>query len=163
MQDMLVRLYDLPESQSLYNQLEEEKIFIRRAMAPDKARVLDFVEAVSSSSAKSECDVGFSRQPIAVFIATYEDKIIGYSVYNATCLNFFGPTAVLSEYRGKGIGKALLIRALEAMYHEGYGYAIIGGVGPAEFYAKSVGAVLIEDSSPGMYKDFLPLLKPKSE
>ena len=28
----------------------------------------------------------------------------------------------------------------------GYAYAIIGGVGPAEFYARAVGAVMIADS-----------------
>ena len=34
---------------------------------------------------------------------------------------------------------------------------IIGGVGPAEFYAKIVGATIIEDSTPGMYRGLLPL------
>ena len=37
----------------------------------------------------------------------------------------------------------------------GYVYGIIGGVGPAEFYAKAVGATLIADSSPGIYADGL--------
>lgn len=38
---------------------------------------------------------------------------------------------------------------------QGYAYAIIGGVGPAEFYAKAVGAVLIEGSSPGIYQGIM--------
>jgi hypothetical protein len=37
----------------------------------------------------------------------------------------------------------------------GYGYAIIGGVGPTEFYEKVVRAVPIEGSSPGIYRDRL--------
>jgi len=37
----------------------------------------------------------------------------------------------------------------------GYGYAIIGGVGPADFYTKVAGAVEIEGSSPGIYRDRL--------
>ena len=37
------------------------------------------------------------------------------------------------------------------MRDDGYAYAIIGGVGPAEYYAKTVGATLIEGSSPGIY------------
>ena len=37
----------------------------------------------------------------------------------------------------------------------GYAYGIIGGVGPAEFYAKTVGATLIPDSTPGIYTDML--------
>jgi hypothetical protein len=32
-----------------------------------------------------------------------------------------------------------------------YAYAIIGGVGPEAYYAKTVGATLIEGSSPGIY------------
>jgi len=36
---------------------------------------------------------------------------------------------------------------------EGYAYAIIGGVGPAEFYSKIVGATLIDNSVPGIYRD----------
>lgn len=39
----------------------------------------------------------------------------------------------------------------------GYAYAIIGGVGPAAFYEKTVGAILIPDSAPGVYRDFLQL------
>jgi len=41
------------------------------------------------------------------------------------------------------------------MKHQGVGYAIIGGVGPAEFYTKAVGAVAIEDSAPGIYRGLL--------
>jgi len=37
------------------------------------------------------------------------------------------------------------------MRAQGYAYAIIGGVGPQDFYAKTVGAVLIDGSSPGVY------------
>lgn len=33
--------------------------------------------------------------------------------------------------------------------------AIIGGVGPAEFYAKAVNAALIPDSTPGIYRGLL--------
>ena len=37
------------------------------------------------------------------------------------------------------------------MREMGYAYAIIGGVGPAEFYAKVCGATVIEGSDPGVY------------
>ena len=55
-----------------------------------------------------------------------------------------------------GVGKALLVTALEQMRALGYGYAVIGGVGPREFYERSVGATVIEDSTPGIYADILP-------
>ena len=57
--------------------------------------------------------------------------------------------------RGRGIGKGLLLASLEAMRQEGYGYAVIGGVGPKDFYAKVAGAVEIPDSTPGIYRDLL--------
>jgi predicted N-acetyltransferase YhbS len=58
---------------------------------------------------------------------------------------------VRKSARGKGVGSALVLACLHAMRAQGYGYAIIGGVGPEEFYARTVGAVLIEGSTPGVY------------
>ena len=54
-----------------------------------------------------------------------------------------------------GSGGAGLFAALHAQKAQGYAYAIIGGVGPAEFYARAVGAVLIEGSQPGIYDGLL--------
>lgn len=45
--------------------------------------------------------------------------------------------------------------SLTAMRDAGYGYAIIGGVGPAEFYRRTVGAIEIPDSNPGIYAEML--------
>jgi hypothetical protein len=41
------------------------------------------------------------------------------------------------------------------MLQQGYGYAIIGGVSEADFYAKSAGAVRIAGSTPGIYHGLL--------
>ncbi len=62
---------------------------------------------------------------------------------------------VAEQARNRGIGKALLLSALDAMSHIGYAYAIIGGVDSAEFYIKTAGAVEIPGSSPGIYRDRL--------
>ena len=43
----------------------------------------------------------------------------------------------------------------------GYGYAIIGDVGPSAFYEKSVGATVIPDSEPGVYRGMLRPPRPK--
>ena len=86
-------------------------------------------------------------------------KILGYACYDATAPDFFGPTRVLDEGQGGGIGRALLLRSLAAMRAEGYAYAVIGGVGPQEVYKKCVGAMLIPDSVPGIYRDFLGGMK----
>jgi hypothetical protein len=38
---------------------------------------------------------------------------------------------------------------------KGYGYAIIGWVGPAAYYAKAMGAVGIPDSTPSVWKTWV--------
>jgi hypothetical protein len=49
----------------------------------------------------------------------------------------------------------LLFACLEDMRQQGYGYAIVGGVGPTAFYSKAVGAVLIEGSEPEVSRGLL--------
>lgn len=155
MGDMLVKLYDLPDSKDIYQKLRLENISISRAMSPDKYLILNWIETNSSISAKGEASVCFSKSPVSLFVATRDREILGYACYNATMLNFFGPTRVLEKYQGRGIGKALLLKSLESMRLEGYGYAIIGGVGPKDFYKKCVNAIEIPNSNPGVYKDFI--------
>jgi GNAT superfamily N-acetyltransferase len=102
-----------------------------------------------------ETSVGFAHQPVTIYIATIEGRIVGFAAYECTRRGFFGPTGVADDARGRGIGKALLLAGLHAMRELGYVYAIIGGVGPVDFYQKTVGAILIPDSEPGIYTDFL--------
>ncbi len=161
MQDMLVKLYDLPPLDR--SGIEAAGYQIRRAMAPDKTEVLERVRALSGRYAAGECDVSFSHTPISCFLATKGAQIVGYACYDATAPDFFGPTAVEESERGKGLGTALALTALHALRDEGYGYAIIGGVGPAAFYEKIVGASLIPGSDPGIYKDFLWYLRKQEQ
>ncbi len=155
MPDMLVKLYDLPKVETVCRELKKQNIIIRSARAYEKHAVVDWVNEFFGSTWASECDVAFSQQPVACYIATEAGKIIGFACYNSTCKGFFGPTGVLEQKRGLGIGKALLIASLQAMYTNGYAYGIIGAVGPSDFYAKTVGATLIAGSTPGIYQDLL--------
>lgn len=155
MPDMLVKLYDLPDKEPLIKALKEKGIIIRTAMPYEKHHVTEWVRNSFSRNWESECDVSFTNHPVSCFIATEAGQIIGFACYDSTCKNFFGPTGVAVDKRGRGIGKALLLSCLSAMRAKGYAYAIIGGVGPTDFYSKTVGAVIIEDSSPGIYQDRL--------
>ena len=69
--------------------------------------------------------------------------------------NFFGPVGVEENFRDKDIGTALLLRCLHTMAADGYAYAVIGGVGNVDFYARTVNAVEIPGSSPGVDWDKL--------
>jgi predicted N-acetyltransferase YhbS len=153
--DMLVKLYDLPPASSAMAQLREQGIAIRRALAPEKHKVVAWVRENFSQGWASETEVAFARQPVSCFIAVKGGSVVGFACHDATCRNFFGPTGVAPEARKGGVGTGLLFACLEAMREQGYGYAIIGGVGPAAYYARTAGAVLIEGSEPGIYRGLL--------
>jgi predicted N-acetyltransferase YhbS len=155
MSDLLVRLYQLPPRSEGEGALSDKGVSIRKARTFELGPVRRFIESNFSESWADEATATFSRQPIPCFIATEDQKIIGFGAYDATTRGYFGPTGVAIEHRGRGIGKALLIASLWGLADLGYAYAIIGAAGPVDFYAKTVGATVIPDSTPGFYTDIL--------
>lgn len=157
MPDMLVKLYELPDSSALYKKLESQGIKIIRPMTPNKTKVVEWVRTQFSDGWADEISAAFTKFPVSAFIAydVNEKKILGFAGYDCTYRDFFGPTGVDETQRGKGIGGALFLRCMEAMRDEGYGYAIIGSAGPVDFYSKMAGATPIENSSPGIYKELI--------
>lgn len=154
--DMLVRLYDLPDAGDLFSHLANQGIILRRPGAYEKHLVAGWAGDLFSPKWKSECEVAFSRQPVSCFIATRDKKLLAFACYETTCRGFFGPMGVDPDARGTGLGKAILLLTLTAMRDEGHAYAIIGGVGPKDFYSRVVGAIEIPGSDPGIYRDILP-------
>jgi len=151
MPDLLVNLLKLPSIES-----EGVREFnVRRAQPFELTPVRRFVTENFSRNWADEISVGFAHQPISVFVATIEREIVGFAGYECTRRGFFGPTGVASAARGKGVGAVLLLEALAALREMGYVYAIIGAAGPVRFYQKTVGAIIIPDSEPGIYTDML--------
>ena len=149
MPDLLVNLLKLPA-------IEESPDFIvRRAQPFEFSAVRNFVAANFSLTWADEISVGFARQPISVFIVTMQRELVGFSAYDCTRRGFFGPTGVIETAQGMGAGKALLLASLWGLREMGYVYAIIGAAGPVRFYQKTVGAIIIPDSEPGIYTDML--------
>ncbi len=155
MADMLVKLYDLPPVERPVARLAERGIVIRRAMPYEKRIVVAWVRESFGDGWADECEAAFGNHPVSCFIATEAGRVTGFACHDSTCRNFFGPIGVAEKVRGAGVGSALLRSCLHAMASQGYAYAIIGGVGPAAFFAESVGAVPIEGSTPGIYRDRL--------
>ncbi|MBI5556318.1 MAG: GNAT family N-acetyltransferase [Deltaproteobacteria bacterium] len=153
--DLLVKLYELPEAGEALHRLRTAGIVIRRAMVYEKFQVVAWVEENFGRGWGAECDVAFSRNPVAVFVAVREGEMVGFACHDTTMKNFFGPLGVGLEWRKKGVGAALLLGCLRMMAADGYAYAIIGGVDNVDFYAKTAGAVAIPGSSPGVYGDRL--------
>jgi GNAT superfamily N-acetyltransferase len=155
MTDMLVKLYDLPPLEGLLSEQAQNGVLIRKALAPEKHHILAWVDKHFSPFWVSECDVAINNKPISCFVAIDGDTLIGFGCYDTTARGFFGPTGVSEQARGRGIGKVLLLACLHDMRSVGYGYGIIGAVGPIDFYANAVGATVIPDSTPSVYRGLL--------
>ncbi|NDI33925.1 GNAT family N-acetyltransferase [Chengkuizengella sediminis] len=151
--DMLVKLYDLSDEIINLDELKNEGISIKRALVPDKYTIINYAKNEFYEQWAGECDVAFSNHPVSCFIAVKDKQVIGFACYDVTAKGYFGPTGVSKRYRGLGVGKVLLLKCLLSMREEGYGYAIIGSVAEAAgFYEKTVNAITIENSSPGVYE-----------
>ncbi|VEU82800.1 GNAT family N-acetyltransferase [Acholeplasma hippikon] len=142
MADLLVGLY---RKDYIEGKKASEDVKIVRALSPNSDAIIAFVEKNFSKGWASEVKAALYKPNPTCFVAFYEGKIVGFSAYDATAKGYFGPIGVDETLRGKNIGKALLFAALEGMYHDGYGYGIIGGVNEnvAPFYQKTCGAIVI--------------------
>ncbi len=143
MPDMLCSLASLPDVTGLLASLRGEGISIRRPNPWEASAVRRFVLGHFTEGWADELQVAFAHQPVTAFIAVRDKEIVGFAAYECTRRNYFGPTGVADEWRGKGIGKALFVAALMGLQDLGYAYAVIGDAGPVEFYRKAVGAIPI--------------------
>jgi len=157
MPDMLVRLYDLPDARPHVERVAGGGFTVRRAEPWDLDRMRQFATQCFGELWAVEADRAFNHSPITGFVATRGPEVVGFGVYECTRRGFFGPTGVREALRGHGLGTALLLLCLESMRELGYAYAVIGGVGPIEFYEKVCGAFVIPGSQVGIYTSLFEL------
>jgi predicted N-acetyltransferase YhbS len=143
--DMLVNLLKLPPVPFVPG------VSIRRALPFEMTPIRQFITKNFGVVWTEEVSVAYASKPPTLFIAIDNGSVCGFCAYECTAKAFLGPEGVSEPYRKRGIGKALLLSALHGLHELGYAYGIIGGVGPAEFYAKVAGATPIPDSTPGIY------------
>src|SRR5215212_2130135 len=84
-----------------------------------------------------------ARAPATLFTAADGDAIVGFAAHSGNRPGIVGPLGVHPDHRWRGIGAALLYQCLLDLRAAGYVYAIIGQVGPAAFYEKTCGALLL--------------------
>ena len=159
MADMLVKLYNIPHSHDIEENLFKSGIRIKKALAPDRSRIIAFSRTCAKDDYSDEVQAAFSNNPVTCYIATREKEIIGFACYEATARNFFGPMAVLESERKKPIGTAQLMKSMESMQEMGYAYAIIGWPAKSaiDFYKKCVDAIMIDEKSSGVYKRMIEI------
>lgn len=139
--DLLVDLHQVDFSK------KETEAKIKRALSPNSDKIIDFVGKNFNMSWASEIKSALYKTQSTCFIAVIDKELVGFACYDATAKGFFGPTGVSEDHRKKGIGSALLMHTLEAMFFDGYSYAIIGGVRSAiDFYKRTCNAIPIPNS-----------------
>lgn len=153
--DYLVNLSLLAPDPALDQRVAKAGVTIRRALAPEYELVTDWVRRKFSAGWAGETAVSMMRQPPTCFLATKAERLVGFACHESIARGFFGPTGVDEAVRGQGIGHALLLASLLDLKTMGYAYAIIGDVGPSEFYERTVGATQIPNSEPGIYAGLL--------
>lgn len=155
MPDMLVKLYDLPDPHASLSAQAAQGIAIRKPIGPEHRWVVEWMLRGFSDAWASETQAALGNRPTSCFVAIEAGNLSGVACYDATARGFFGPIGVRPEAQGRGTGAALLRACLHDMRAAGYGYAVIGGAATTEFYRRSVGAIEIPDSSPGLYAGML--------
>jgi GNAT superfamily N-acetyltransferase len=152
MGDLLVKLYDLPDGQPALDRLRAAGFRLRRPIPPERRTVARWVESHFGECWAAEAETACGTMPAKCHIAVDEaGRLAGFACHDVTFRGYFGPAGVAGPLRGRGIGTALLFTALQALAAAGHAYAIIGGSGADDFYAKTVGALPIPGSTPGAY------------
>ena len=150
--DMLIKLYALPAAAS---HVLADGVSVRKPIGAEQGVVVDWVISQFGSGWASEARVALANRPVSIFIATQAGAPIGFACYDATARGLFGPIGVVPTARRGGVGEALLLACLHDMQAMGYAYAVAGYVGPKDFFRRVAGAVEIEGSKPGLYRDML--------
>ncbi len=118
---------------------------------PQNSEVREWIKTHFSLGWADEASQRHSSIPSRCFVAVQESPDSGFRLLRCHGRAFFGPTGVDETNVGKGIGKALLMHTLKAMYGGRIHLCHIGGVGPDKFYASCCGrATMIEGVISGM-------------
>ncbi|QSF49270.1 GNAT family N-acetyltransferase [Thermosynechococcus sp. QS41] len=157
MTDMLVKLYELAVDWPAVMAHQQQGIHYRQPLGSEVDWIVQWVGDRFSAGWRSEVALALSQRPPRGLIAVENGELLGFACYDAAALGLFGPMAVAEPYRGRGIGRLLLQLTLAQMQAAGYAYAVIGWVSSEDFYAKTVGAMPIPNSRPGLWQTALNL------
>lgn len=154
MADMLVKLYELPPLYPALEALSPHKVEIRPARIGEEHQIQPWIAQHFSPGWADGIEYAIQRSPCSLFIAiektvadpkrtnVYEqppEQLVGFACYDTSNRGMFGPMGVQPSHERRGIGRALLLTALHAMWAENYAYAVIGWAGPVEWYERTVG------------------------
>jgi len=142
-----------------------EQIRIAPAAESDVPLILSFVrklaeyEKLSHLVVATEADIlrnVFGPNPVAeVLLAYWDREPVGFALYFRNFSTFLGQAGIYledlfvePEHRGRGIGKALLIRLAKIAIERGYGrleWAVLDWNTPSIEFYRSLGAIPLDE------------------
>ncbi len=155
-QDLLVKLWSLPDKMPVLQALQARGVSIKRVIAPDRGRVLAFVREHFGEGWMHECEAALSTVPSTCYIAVREREILGFSCFEATGKDYFGPIGVKKEARVSGVGTGLLLCSLHSMWAPPPAHATTGRADePSGSFETTAAAVPIEGGHPAIYQNLI--------
>ena len=138
--DMIVSLRDYS-----FPTMQKGHMIFRKAANSDRESLEKFVENEFGTGWLNSIENGFLQKSIPIFIALRNQEIVGFACFDVVRnkKGLFGPMGTSYSKRTQRIGYTLLHYCLAEMKEIGYEYAVIGEVGPLEFYEKACNAVII--------------------
>ena len=140
------------------------KLTFREATRADAALVLDFIKQLADYEKMSDDVVAtpatleewiFDKQAAEVIFALVDDVEVAFAVYCKNFSTFVGRAGlyledlyVKPEYRGQGIGKAMLTRLVEIAKERGYGrmeWVCLDWNTPSIEFYKKLGAISLDE------------------
>lgn len=148
LRDLLVPLYNLPARPE-----PPERVLVDRPAACSASALLARIRREFGEGWGSEARVCLSAVPPNM-VAAFERETgepLGFCCWDAAALGFLGPVGVFEAHRGKGLGRVLVLSCLQRMRQHGYGYAVVGGAGPEDFFERVCDARPIAGSGGSVY------------
>lgn len=142
-----------------------EKLIIRKAEQKDISAIINLIKELAEyekllhlvkTTEKNIEEVLFGENKfIEVFLAEYEGKLAGQALFFKNFSTFLGKPGIYLEdlyvkpdFRGKGIGKALLMKIIALAKERDYGrveWCVLDWNKPAIDFYKSLGAIELEE------------------
>ena len=123
--------------------LASRGITIRRACRNDQQAVFALLRDQFPGWLR-EVAACFLNKPISLHMALDGHREVGFAAYDAGHVGaaWFGPMGTHPDWRGRGIGRALLRLCMADLRSQGHVEAVIPWVGPVGFYAEHCGAAV---------------------
>jgi len=121
--------------------LREQGIIARRATSEDRDKVWELA-LTSSEGWAIESARSYDNDPLSLFVAEKDGRLINFACYGTGGPMYFGPLLTLPEFRGQGIASVTTRMCMADMQRLGWQRIEINWAGPIGFYTRSVGATI---------------------